>query len=679
MRALNLERTGSPRYASEDIASPRIESEPSVPSIHELLADEDRRHELQERLLYGVPEFRRVNVTGEKRWSPEIEFACQLCLQALELRRKYVIEFPAHRPPGGIQYQEVEHRLPKFVPPSLELEKKTEQSVSNQSYKWENGVAVVWEGDDESTKSKYACVPVEEYWADMEVLNAIISSGPCKTFAYNRLKILEARYRLHLLMNEHLELAEQKLVPHRDFYNVRKVDNHVHHSACMNQKHLLRFIKSKLRRFPDEVVYIDKETKQEVTLQEVFSQLKMTPYDLSVDALDVNAGKVTFHRFDRFNLKYNPIGETKLREIFLKYNNWCKGRYLAELTREVFDDLEANKYQLAEYRLSIYGKDPSEWSTLASWVVDNHLFSSNVRWMIQIPRLYQVYKRIGLINNFQEMISNIFDALFKVSIDPSSDPKLHVFLQHVVGFDSVDDESVREPMHHGPSLPYPQNWDRPQNPPYSMWSYYLSANMVVLNRLRSSRGLSTFKYRPHAGEAGDIEHLASTFLVADSINHGILLNESPALQYLYYLSQIGLSVSPLSNNLLFVEYDKNPFFRFFTRGLNVTLSTDDPLMIHVTKEPLVEEYSVAAQVWKLSPVDLCEIARNSVLQSGFEHHFKQYWIGQSFDKKGFGANDITKTNLSNIRYVFRSELHSEEMQYVESHSAGTSAGSRASP
>jgi hypothetical protein len=41
---------------------------------------------------------------------------------------------------------------------------------------------------------------------------------------------------------------------HRDFYNVRKVDTHVHHSACMNQKHLLRFIKHKLRYVPNDVV-----------------------------------------------------------------------------------------------------------------------------------------------------------------------------------------------------------------------------------------------------------------------------------------------------------------------------------------------------------------------------------------------------------------------------------------
>jgi len=31
----------------------------------------------------------------------------------------------------------------------------------------------------------------------------------------------------------------------------------------------------------------------------------------------------------------------------------------------------------------------------------------------------------------------------------------------------------------------------------------------------------------------------------------------------------------------------------------------------------MEEYSIAAQVWKLSTCDMCEIARNSVLMCGF--------------------------------------------------------------
>ena len=32
----------------------------------------------------------------------------------------------------------------------------------------------------------------------------------------------------------------------------------------------------------------------------------------------------------------------------------------------------------------------------------------------------------------------------------------------------------------------------------------------------------------------------------------------------------------------------------------------------------MEEYSIAAQVWKLSPCDMSELARNSVTTSGFD-------------------------------------------------------------
>jgi len=52
------------------------------------------------------------------------------------------------------------------------------------------------------------------------------------------------------MLNADREFLAQKSAPHRDFYNVRKVDTHVHHTSCMNQKHLLRFIKSKLRKDP---------------------------------------------------------------------------------------------------------------------------------------------------------------------------------------------------------------------------------------------------------------------------------------------------------------------------------------------------------------------------------------------------------------------------------------------
>lgn len=65
---------------------------------------------------------------------------------------------------------------------------------------------------------------------------------------------------------------------------------------------------------------------------------------------------------------------------------------------------------------------------------------------------------------------------------------------------------------------------------------------------------------------GPLDHLATGYLLASSINHGIRLADSPTLQYLFFLSQVGLSISPLSNNVLFCALDKNPFKNFMHLG-----------------------------------------------------------------------------------------------------------------
>ena len=59
---------------------------------------------------------------------------------------------------------------------------------------------------------------------------------------------------------------------------------------------------------------------------------------------------------------------------------------------------------------------------------------------------------------------------------------------------------------------------------------------------------------------------------------------------------MGIAMSPLSNNSLFLAYNRSPLPDYLARGLNVSISTDDPLQFHFTKEPLMEEYSIAAQV-----------------------------------------------------------------------------------
>lgn len=52
----------------------------------------------------------------------------------------------------------------------------------------------------------------------------------------------------------------------------------------MNQKHLLRFIKSKMKRSPDEIVTL--RDGKELTLKEVFESLGFEAYDLSIDLLE---------------------------------------------------------------------------------------------------------------------------------------------------------------------------------------------------------------------------------------------------------------------------------------------------------------------------------------------------------------------------------------------------------
>jgi len=593
-------------------------------------------------------------LTPDMQPTEEQEEVCAHLKQCLELREKWL--WCDSVGPEDVHVEEAACNS-ALRPDPLKYE-PAERCAAD--YAMVDGVMHVWADE---TRQELLCAPpgnAHEFFTDMHQMLKIIAMGPVKTLSFQRLELLEQKFNLHCMLNADKEYLAQKTAPHRDFYNVRKVDTHIHHSACMHQKHLLRFIKSKLKKEPDEVV-IFRDGKY-LTLREVFESLNLTAYDLNVDTLDMHADKNIFHRFDKFNLKYNPCGQSRLREIFIKSDNIIHGRFLAEITKEVMSDLEVSKYQHAEWRLSIYGRKPVEWDLLASWVCNNRLFSDNVVWHIQMPRLYDVYKDQGIIDNFQQMIDNIFQPLFEVTRDPASHPQLHIFLSHVVAFDSVDDESKpeRRPVK---SMRKPPEWDLKYNPAYSYYIYYIYANLYTLNMFRESRGFNTIKLRPHCGEAGDLDHLVSCFMLAENIAHGINLRKSPTLQYLYYLAEIGLMMSPLSNNNLFLDYHRNPFPTFFARGLNVSLSTDDPLQIHLTREPLVEEYSVAAQVWKLSGADLCEIARNSVMQSGFPQAVKLHWVGPYW-RVGPEGNDIQKTNVPNLRIRYRTDAYQAELRFV---------------
>jgi len=373
----------------------------------------------------------KLNVDPIEAPSEEEEEVCRYMSEFLMLRDSYV--FREKIPP----WEKEEITDPGTPKPNPNPFLFKPEPKSSHGYKMVDGVFRVYT-DQDLTEELYT-VPHDatKFFTDMHRILRIVSLGNVRTLCHHRLKLLEQKFSLHLMLNADREFLAQKSAPHRDFYNVRKVDTHVHHSSCMNQKHLLRFIKSKLRKDSDEVV-IFRDGKN-LTLRQVFESLDLTGYDLNVDLLDVHADKNTFHRFDKFNLKYNPCGQSRLREIFLKQDNLIQGRFLAELTQQVFSDLRASKYQMAEYRISIYGRKQSEWDQLAKWIVTNELHSENVTWLIQLPRLYNVYKEMGIVDSFETILVNVFTPLFEVTVDPSSHPDLHVLLTLVVGFDMVDD------------------------------------------------------------------------------------------------------------------------------------------------------------------------------------------------------------------------------------------------
>ncbi|XP_035761467.1 AMP deaminase 2 [Neolamprologus brichardi] len=479
----------------------------------EYMKEQSQIPDLQEREPAPEGEYQRVTISGEEKCGvpfTDLLDAAKCVVKALFIRQKYMglslqsfcrttaryLQELSERPldldtgsfcllldatvhPPVSETHPYENVDPTSMPPDMGYGCKMVDGVMHL-YTTRNTM-------DKTTELDLPYPDLQEYIADMNVMMALIINGPVKSFCYRRLQYLSSKFQMHILLNEMKELAAQKKVPHRDFYNIRKVDTHIHASSCMNQKHLLRFIKRAMKKYPKEIVHVERGRGQ--TLMEVFESMNLTAFDLSVDTL------------------YLPCGLLELFFLFLQ------------------SDVYHTKKQLC---------------------------------------------------NFQEMLENIFTPLFEVTVDPSSHPELHLFLQHVVGFDSVDDESKPEQHIFNLDSPLPVNWTEEDNPPYSYYLYYMYANMTVLNHLRR------------------------------------------------YINQTLLDLT----------------------------------------EPLMEEYSIAAQVWKLSSCDMCELARNSVLMSGFSHKAKRYWLGPNYIKEGQEGNDIRRTNVPDIRVAYRYETMCEELNLI---------------
>lgn len=95
-------------------------------------------------------------------------------------------------------------------------------------------------------KSSFKTPGMLEFIKDLAFVIEQAHNVSNKSFCHSRLDILEQKFNLHLSFNREREALQVQAISHRDFYNCRKIDTHVHHSACMRAKQLLEFIIHKI-------------------------------------------------------------------------------------------------------------------------------------------------------------------------------------------------------------------------------------------------------------------------------------------------------------------------------------------------------------------------------------------------------------------------------------------------
>lgn len=95
---------------------------------------------------------------------------------------------------------------------------------------------------------------------------------------------------MHLLLNERVELEQQKRIESVDFTTVHKVDTHIHAAGCMTQQHLIDFIRKKLSTEGDFIVCSNyKPLNRAASLVDIFTDLGLNIDKMDLDSLGMRA------------------------------------------------------------------------------------------------------------------------------------------------------------------------------------------------------------------------------------------------------------------------------------------------------------------------------------------------------------------------------------------------------
>lgn len=423
----------------------------------------------------------------------------------------------------------------------------------------------------------------DEFLSDFEEIMEMNENHSLNVLSAKRLEFLNNKFDLFQHLKSKSEIAENKVVPYRDFYNSRKVDCNFLLSGCVTQRQLSEFIWNKLNIEPERPVYHVHNTDQDITLKEIY-EIGCEPGEkisLGFKLIDDeflewyrDVYLLTYHlapsdRMAEGSLKGKELRFYILAKTFLEFDNLVGGQYLAELLiLFVINPIEISKYQLIQLSVDFqfYLKEDKDnwWVKFSEWIQRWKLVSYNVRWNVQINRCYTKLFKCDRVVSFEDFLSRIFDPLLSTGIITENWPLKH-FLFNICSIDllvSHTDDFIWKRFNDIKTSP--SNWTAcGDNPPIAYYMYYIYQRLSELNYLLRSNGHPTITlgstcspFENRTSQFGTAhtftdqdESLVSNILLTNGrlLNGESLWKGSELLIYVYYLFQIPVIVSPLSS------------------------------------------------------------------------------------------------------------------------------------
>lgn len=554
-----------------------------------------------------------------------------------------------------------------------------------------------------------------EFREDFDFVVELLQNNHFDNLAKKRISYLNDKFELFQHLKSKTEILENKKVPYRDFYNSRKVDCNFLLSGCITQRQLSEFIWEKLNKEPERIVY-KFSTGETIKLSELFEIgcTSAEPIALGLKIVDDDFLEwyetvylQEFHlipsREADVQLEGKELRFFLLAKTFLEFDNILEGEYFAEVfIKYTVHTWEKSKYQLGQVSVDFQFYDSQEynwWYKFSNWIKRWNLISYNIRWNVQISRVYSKLFKLGRVTCFNDMLDMIFKPIFDHTNNSDNNPEFHYFITNICSLDLVisenDDYLWKEFSDINQT---PAEWvAQGDNPPVAYYMYYIYQRLGHFNYMMNRRSEPCITLRCYCS---DLDNRSSQFtdryitdqtesLICNLLlcNGGLMNAEyiwsAPALlTYLFYLLQVPVIIAPLSSVTMpsmqlerqgrkyksdlssltgFCQgeitkrditvsddhsYGSNPFMRMFKLGMKTSLSSNSVLFnSSYTMEPMIEEYSVAASIYLLNAADLCELARNSVIACGYEGWYKAHWSGISvrpdkYFKENVGGVDV---------------------------------------